>query len=69
MWRLLYTLVSLINNDGDSLDCVDYVSDVFDSSTGILWHCYDDNITEISDLLKWGLLYRDSQTHKKGKVI
>ena len=54
--KILYTLVSLINHDGDSLDCVQYVSDIFDSSTGIWWHCDDDNITEISDFTKMGLL-------------
>ena len=48
--KIPYTLVSLIKNYGDSLDCGHYVSDVFDSSTGIWWHCDDDNITEISDL-------------------
>ena len=54
--KISYTLVSLINNDGDSLDCGYYVGDVFDSSTGIWWHCDDDNITEISDFTKRGLL-------------
>ena len=44
-----YTLISLINIDGDSLDCGHYVSDAFDISTGIWWHCDDDNITQISD--------------------
>ena len=48
--KILYTLVSLLNHDGDSLDCGHYVSDVFDSSTGILWHCDDDNIAELSGL-------------------
>ena len=48
--KILYNLVSLINHDGDSLDCGHYVSDVFDSSTGIWWHCDYDNITQISDL-------------------
>ena len=27
--KILHTLVSLINHDGDSLDCGHYVSDVF----------------------------------------
>ena len=54
--KISYTLVSLINHDGDSLDCGHYVSDIFDSSTGIWWHCDDDNITEISDFTKIGLL-------------
>ena len=30
--KLSYTLVSLINHDGKSLDCANYVSDVFHSS-------------------------------------
>ena len=46
------------------MDCVHYVSDVFDSSTGIWWHCDDDNITELSDLPK-GVYYRE--THKPTK--
>ena len=50
--KISYTLVSLINHDGDSLYCGNYVSDVFDGNTGIWWHCDDDNITEISDLPK-----------------
>ena len=62
--KISYTLVSLINHDGDSLDCGHYVSDVFDSSIGIWWHCDDDNITEISDLPK-GVYYRE--THKLTK--
>ena len=53
--KISYTLVSLINHDGDSLDCGHYVSDVFDCSTGIWWHCDDDNITQISDFTKRGL--------------
>ena len=39
--KIPYTLVSLIKHDGDSLDCGHYVSDVFDSITGIWWHCSD----------------------------
>ena len=55
-------------NDGDSLDCVNYVSDVFDASTGIWWHCDDANIIEISDFLE-GVYTKDSckLTIKKGK--
>ena len=59
--KISYTLVSLINYDGDSLDCGNYVSDVFDSSTGVWWHFDDDNITEISGLPK-RVYYRE--THK-----
>ena len=54
--KISYTLVSLINHDGYSLYCGHYVSDFFDSSTGIWWHCDDNNITQISDLTKRGLL-------------
>ena len=59
--KISYTMVSLVNHDGDSLDCGNYVSDVFDSSTGIWWHCDYDNITELSDL-PHGVYY--SETHK-----
>ena len=62
--KISCTLVSLINNDGESLDCVHYVSDVFDSITVIWWQCDDDNITEVSDLPK-GVYYRE--THKTTK--
>ena len=62
--KILYTLVSLINHDGDSLDCGHYFSDVFDSSIDIWLHCVDNNITEISDLPK-GVYYRE--THKLTK--
>ena len=48
------------------MDCGHYVSDVFDSSTGIWYHCDDDNITEISDLPK-GVYYKE--THKPTKKI
>ena len=42
--------MSLIINDGDSLDYGQYVSDIFDTNSGIWWYCDDVNITEISDL-------------------
>ena len=48
--KISYTLVSLINRDGNSLDCGHYVSDIFYANTGIWWCCDDDNITQISDL-------------------
>ena len=48
--EISYTLVSLINYYGESLDCGHYVSDVFDCSTGIWWHCDDYNITQNIDL-------------------
>ena len=50
--NISYALVSLINHDGNSLDCGHYVSDVFDANRGIWWHCDDENITQISDLPK-----------------
>ena len=62
--KISYTLVSLVNHYGDSLDCGHYISDVFDSSTGIWWHYDDDNITELSDLPD-GVYY--IETHKPTK--
>ena len=64
--KISHTLVSHINHDGNSLDCGHYVSDVFDSSTGIWWNCDDDNITENSDLPK-GVYYRDNHEPTKKK--
>ena len=58
--KISYTLVLLINHDDESLDCVNYVSDVFDANTGIWWHCDDDNINQICDLPK-GFYIRESQ--------
>ena len=52
--------MSLINHDGDSLDFGHYVSDVFDCSTYVWWHCDDGNITQIGDLPK-GVYYRDTK--------
>ena len=60
--KIPYTLVSLINHGFDSLDCGDYVSDVFEANTGIWWHCAHKNITQISDFPK-GVYLRD--IHKK----
>ena len=56
--------MSLINHDGDSLDCGHCVSDAFDANIGIWWHCDDDNITQMSYLPK-GVNIRKS--HKKTK--
>ena len=50
--KISYTVVSLMNHDGDSLDCGHFFSDVFDANRGIWWHCDDDNITQMSDLPK-----------------
>ena len=52
--------------DGDSLDCRNYVSDVFDVYTGIWWHRDDADVTEISDVLE-GVYTRDIQKLKKRK--
>ena len=51
------------------MDCGLYDSDVFDCSIGIWWQFDDDNITQISDFTKRGLLWRDSQTYEKGKKL
>ena len=56
--------MSLINHDGDSLDCGHYVSDVFNANTGIWWHCDDDNITQISDLPKVVYIIESQKTKK-----
>ena len=50
-------------NNGDSLDCGHYASDVFDTNKEVRWHCDNSNITEISDLPK-GVYIRES--HKNG---
>ena len=64
--KISYTLASLINHDGDSLDCGHYISDVFDANTGIWWHWDDDNIIKIIDL-PGGFYIRES--HKKKEVM
>ena len=61
-----YNLVSLVNNDVKLLDCGHYVSDVFDSSNGIWWHCDDDNITELCDLPE-GVYYRENHKPTREK--
>ena len=65
--NISYTLVSLVNHDGNLLDCGHYVSDVFDSSTGIWWHCDDDNIPELSDLPD-GVYYRENHKPPRKSV-
>ena len=57
--------MSLIKYDGDSLDCVHYVSDVFDANTGIWWHCDDDSITQMSGFTKRGFYERERVTKKQ----
>ena len=64
--RISYILVSLVNHDGDPLDCGHYVSNFLDSSTGIWWHFDDENITQISDLPQ-GVYYRETNKHMKNK--
>ena len=44
--------MSLIMNYGEYLDCVHYVSDVFDASKGFWWHCDNVNMTGICDFPK-----------------
>ena len=48
----------MINYDCKSLDCEHYVSDLFDTNTGIWWHCDENNINKISDLPKGVILER-----------
>ena len=57
-------------HDGESLDCGNCVSDVFDANTGIWWHFNDDNITEISDFTE-GVYTRESRKliTKKGRLF
>ena len=61
--KISYTLVSLTNHDDDSLNCGNYVINVLDGSTGIWWHCDDDNITQVSDIPK-GIYYIESHKIK-----
>ena len=63
-----YTLVSLINHDGNSLDCTNDLSDVFDTNTGIWWHYDDYNINQISALPK-GVYNRESHKKRKRKKV
>ena len=64
--NISYTLVLLINHDGDSLNYGHYVSDFFYANTIIWWHCDDDNITKIRDLSK-GVYIRERVTKNKYK--
>ena len=64
--NISYTLVSLIMHDGTSLYCGHYISDIFNTNTGIWWHCDSDEITEISDFPE-GIYTIES--HKKKKKI
>ena len=57
--KISYKLVSLILHDGDSINCWHYASDVFDTSTGILWNCDNYEITEINNFTE-GLYTRYS---------
>ena len=49
-------------HDRESLCCGHYISDVFDSNTGIWCHCDDVNITEISHLPEGVILERVTKT-------
>ena len=55
-------------NEGNSLDCGHYVSDVFDSNIGIWWHYDDANITQISDFIE-GIYTRESQKLRKKRKL
>ena len=66
-FRISYILVSLINHDGDSLNCGHYISDFFDAKTGIWWRCDYENITQIIDLPKGVILDRITK-NKKQKI-
>ena len=46
-------------HDVDSLEYGHYFSSVFDTNTGIWWHCYGDEITKISDFIE-GVYTRNS---------
>ena len=52
-------------HDGKSLDCEHYVSDVFDTNTGMLWHYDNDNITQISYLPEGVILERFTKKTRK----
>ena len=58
--------MSLRVHDGDYFDCGNDASDVFDTNTGIWWHCGDDNITQISDLTE-RFYIRESHKRKTKK--
>ena len=51
-------------HDEEYLDCGHYISDFFDTSTGIWRHCDDANITEISDFPE-GVYTRESHKLQK----
>ena len=57
----------LINNDGDSLDCEHYASDVFDANTGILWHCDDEKSIKLVIYQKE--VIKERVTKKRKKVM
>ena len=67
-FRISYILVSLINHDGDSLNCGHYMSDFFDAKTGIWWRCDYENITQIIDLSN-GVYYRETHKNTKKKKL
>ena len=66
--KISYTLVSLINHDGESLHCGHYFSDIFDANTGIWWHFDNNNITQISDLPK-GVILERVRKNKKQNIM
>ena len=46
------------------MDCVHYVTGVFDRNTVIWWHCDDDTITQVSNSPK-NNYYRETHKHMK----
>ena len=61
--------MSMVTNDGDSLDYGHYVGDIFDYNTGIWWHCDDTNITEIIDLTEEVYTGESNKLTKKKKLM
>ena len=59
-----------MKHDGNSLDSGHYCSNLFYVHVVIWWHCYDDEITDISDF-SVGAYTREShkQKYTKKKVM
>ena len=52
-------------HDGELLDCGNYARYFFDANTGIWWHCEDDEITEINDLVEGVYIVENYKKHKE----
>ena len=63
--KISYTLVSLINHDGDWFYCGHYVSNAFDANIGLWWHRDDNSIPQTIDL-PTVFYIRESQKQTKG---